>query len=251
MDRGLYSAGSGMLLQQGVVDVSSANLANINTAGYRRSVPVGRGFDMVFQALVERSPGHTYTAVPGGGATLDGTYEDISQGRIKPTNNPFDAALEGNGYFVVQTPLGERYTRAGNFSLNAQGVLVTTDGYPVLSQGGLIEVEGEQLKFSSDGGVIVDDERIAQLRLVEFPDDQALVRVGENLYHAPGALADSAVDATEVVVRGAALELPNTTVVEEIVQVILAQRSFDLAARTVAAVDRTLGVAVQEIPRRV
>ncbi len=248
MDRGLYAAASSMLVQQGAMDAAAANTANVNTAGYRRTIPLARGFHMLFANEIARSPGHRGGIVDGGGATLEATYTDTTQGLLRPTGRALDVALDGPGFMAVQTPAGVRYTRAGNFQLNGRNELVTAQGHPVLGQGGAIRITGTTVHFDTGGVVTVDGAAVDRLQIVDFPDAQGLVRLGENLYRAPPSVEQARLDATETQVRGGHLEVANLNIVDEMVRLIDIQRAFEMAARTVRVVDRTLGVAVQDIP---
>ena len=247
MDRGLYAAASSMLVQQGAMDAAATNTANVNTVGYRRAIPLARGFHMTFAAEIARSPGRVTGPVHGGGANLDATYTDTTQGTLRPTGRALDVALDGPGFMAVQTPAGVRYTRAGNFELNGRGELVTQHGHPVLGQGGPILIDGSTVHVDTGGTVLVDGGEVDRLQVVTFPDAQQLVRLGGSLYQAPAAVEAQRLDATETRVLGGHLEVPNLNIVEEMVRMIDLQRAFEMAARTVRVVDRTLGVAVQDI----
>ena len=142
MLRGIYAAAAGMINQRERLDVISNNLANISTTAYKRSQPVSRGFYQIFAEEVVRFPSlRGSQAVPGGGSTLDATADDFSPGPLVDTGNPLDVAIDGPGFFVVRAPAGERYTRAGNFSLNPEGQLVTQNGEPVLGEQGAILID--------------------------------------------------------------------------------------------------------------
>ena len=238
-----------MHVQQGVVDAAAVNIANVNTAGFRRAVPVMRGFQMLFADEISRSPGRVTQPVTGGGADLEATYSDLRPGVLRPTGRPLDVALEGAGFFVVESPTGFQYTRAGHFQLNGRGEVVTPDGHAVLGQSGPIVVDGTQVQITDDGSVIVDGIAVDRLQVVEFPDPQQLLRVGHTRFRAPGAVEAQRVDATETIVHGGHLENANLNLVEELVYMIAAQRGYEFAARSVRVVDRTLGVAVQDIAR--
>lgn len=229
------------------MDAAAVNIANANSVGFRRAVPVMRGFQLVFAEEVGRSPGHTFTGVQGGGADLEATYVDEQQGPIRPTGRPLDVALDGPGFFVLETPAGLRYTRAGTFSLNSQSELVSADGHLVLGQGGPIVVDGNQVDVGDDGSVRVDGTAVDRLLLVTFPDAQRLIRVGQTQYMAPPDIAALQTDATGTTVHGHHVEDANLNVVEELAHMIEIQRTFELATRAVRVVDRTLGVAVQDI----
>lgn len=232
------------------MDAAAVNIANVNTVGFRRMVPIMRGFQMVFADEIARSPGLALHPVIGGGASLDATYTDVMQGPLRPTGRPLDVALDGPGFLAVATPAGTRYTRAGNFQLNGRNELVTTQGYLVLGQGGAIQIAGTAVQIDDAGVVLVDGAAVDQLRVVQFPEPQQLLRQGENLYFASVEVDATQVDATGTAVRGGHLENANSNVVDELVHMIAVQRAYEMAARTVRVVDRTLGIAVQEIAGR-
>src|SRR5690606_34192568 len=139
MIRALYTAASGMDAQQSNIDVIANNLANVNTAGFKKSRMEFQ--DLVYQQMqAAGSPTSTSSEAPVGlevglGTMPAATTRDFSNGNLRATNAPFDLAIEGRGFFQVTLPNGETgYTRAGSFHLSADGTLVTSDGYPLEPQ---------------------------------------------------------------------------------------------------------------------
>ena len=143
MIRGLYTGASGMVAQMHKMDAISNNLANVDLTGYKRDTSVHKAFP---QLLLRRTnddgvynfpPGSIDTApivgTLGTGVELNELYTVFEQGALKQSNNPFDLALEGEGFFTVLTPQGERYTRNGSFLIDNNGTLVTKEGFPVPS----------------------------------------------------------------------------------------------------------------------
>ena len=113
------------------------------------------------------------------------TYRDTRQGELQITNAPLDAAIQGNGYFAVRTPLGERYTRNGNFKTNPAGDLVTSEGYQVLDESGVpinIDTTDRSVSIRDDGTINVDDTDRARLKIVKFDNEQLMKKVGDSLY---------------------------------------------------------------------
>src|SRR5579875_810348 len=137
MERGLYAAASAMVAQQTIQDVIAQNVANATTVGYKQDVPTFRSLTAL---ELERLNGNNAQGVPigelGTGVMPDRIYTDWSVGPIEQTGNPLDASLGQGLFFAVNTPAGERYTRAGNFRLDGQGNLYTAAGFPVLDDRG-------------------------------------------------------------------------------------------------------------------
>ena len=157
------------------------------------------------------------------------TFHDFAQGAAEPTKNPLDVAIDGGGFFVVQTPAGERYTRDGSFQINNQGQLVNASGYPVLGSGGPITFQqtDKQINIASDGNVTVIegagrvDSVRGKLRMVKFASPQALVKEGSNLYSGGAAQADTASRA-----RQGYVEKSNVNSVLEMSRLIEVNRTY-------------------------
>lgn len=252
MIKGLYTAASGMMLQMARQDVVANNIANVNTAGFKKDTALCRSFpDMLMSRLGEvkvDAGGREEPMQPvvigglGTGAMVDRIAADYSQGNIKNTDNPFDLALNGDGYFAVETPRGECFTRDGCFKLNDQGVLITNQGYAVLDQDdNPITIEGE-FSVDSNGNLISGDELIATLKIVNFEDPQALEKVGDNMRtNAAYTLAQS-----PRVVQGY-MEQSNVNAVKEMVNLITVVRAYESLQKVVQAEDQTLSTAIDQV----
>jgi flagellar basal-body rod protein FlgF len=250
MLRGIYTSASGMIAQGRRVDVISQNIANVSTTGFKRSEPATEGFYQVFAQEVMRSPTMRGSQlIPGGGSALAATVEDFSPGPIIESGNPLDVAIEGPGFFVVRTPLGDRYTRAGNFSINSDGQLVTSDGYPVLGLQGPILVQGENVRITANGDVLVNGIPAETFALVDFPKPYPLIPFGNTLFGATEAGARSAFAVPEPRLRVAALEGSNVNAISELTALMMAARSFETSQRIVQAFDESLDAAVNRIAR--
>lgn len=178
MDNGIYIALSRQLGLFRDMEVTAHNIANADTTGYNAEKVM---FD---DYLVKGADGPKQAY-----ANDVATYRDTQQGRMKVTGNPLDMAISGPGYFMVQTPLGERYTRSGNFQIDSAGVLVTTDGYPVLDIGGqpiIFEPEDVDIKVGEAGNLTVNGEERGQIGMVEFANPQLMERLSATLYRADG-----------------------------------------------------------------
>ena len=169
-----------MLVESLRMDVSSNNLANVDTAGFQRQTahmyslpetPVRRVYQGQSQLL----------GVLGTGAFVDGSRSSFSPGTLRTTNNPLDVALVGPGFFAITTAEGTRYTRDGRFTVNPSGLLATLDGNLVRGEQGSIYVGEGQVLLNERGEITVDGEPVDKLLIVEFNDRDGLVRHGSNL----------------------------------------------------------------------
>jgi flagellar basal-body rod protein FlgF/flagellar basal-body rod protein FlgG len=211
------------------MDVVANNVANVNTTGFKADR------SLFSEHLM---PGaHEDNFVSGRDRRLSyvndrATFHDFAQGAAEQTKNPLDVAIDGGGFFVVQTPSGERYTRDGSFQINNQGQLVNASGYPVLGGGGPITFQqtDKQITIASDGNVTVVEgtNRIdsvrGKLRLVSFAQAQRLQKEGSNLYSAADG-ATAAPDTTSRVRQGF-IEKSNVNSVLEMSRMIEVTRTY-------------------------
>jgi flagellar basal-body rod protein FlgF len=246
---GLYQSAAGMLVNQYRQNVIANNLANVDTAGFKRDIP------SFSERLVEaqRNMGATRNAVldgQSGGVWSAPTHTDWQVGPADVTGNSLDAAITGRGFFAVQAEGGVRYTRDGAFTPDAQGRLVTAqDGLPVLNQqGGPISL-GEDAKSASltaDGKVMVNGQPIAELQVVEFDDPTALRKVGRNL-----VASDAQPQRVQPNLRIQAVEKSNVDAMAEMASMIEASRAYQINAQMVTTQDQTLGRLLSEVARPV
>jgi flagellar basal-body rod protein FlgF len=224
------------------MEVIANNLANLSTPAYKREA-------VQFQQYIEPVPA---SEADGGGTVnvsfvLDhGTVRDLSEGRIEITDSPYDLALSGGGYFVVQTPQGERYTRNGHFTLDSSGRLVTTDGYPVQGEGGdvTIQIEDGDLQVASDGMMSTTTQQIGKLRIVRFNDELALQKAGASLYKANGQAAQAAENVT---VHQGAIEKSNVEPVLEITHMIDVMRAYQASASLTQSGQDLMAKAIEKL----
>lgn len=213
MDNSIYIALSRQTAVFRDLDVTANNVANANTTGFS-------GEKMLFSEYLVDDGNRNNMSFTNDISTM----RNLGQGRIETTGNPFDVALSGRGYFVVETPLGNRYTRAGNFQLDADGTLVTVDGYPVLDNAGqriTFEENARDIIIREDGAIQVDGDELAQLGVVQFENEQVMERLASNLYKAD-------VQPTEAIgarVLHGALEKSNVDAVGEITHLVELNRS--------------------------
>lgn len=248
MLRGLYTAATGMAVQRAKMDVLTNNIVNISTAGYKKDALLSSSFEEV---LLERinDPYVMNTSREVGpysfGTHVDEIYTDFTVGSIESTGAQTDLTISGEGFFVIGTPDGERYTRAGDFSVNAQGDIVTTGGFYVLGESGRINVGAGTFKVDSEGNVIVNEEIRDKLRIVMFEDTAGLRKQGDNLYYAiNGEIPRDTVNFT--VMQGY-LEGSNVDIATEMVDMITVYRTYEANQKILTMTDETLGLAVNKI----
>jgi flagellar basal-body rod protein FlgG len=252
MFRALYTAASGMSAQQMNLDNVANNLANASTAGFRRRRIQFQ--DLMYQNVI--SPGAAATqqttlaaGLQVGLGTRSAASEVIqSQGDFTQTGNPLDLTIKGAGFFQVRLPSGDlAYTRAGTFHLDSQGNIVTSEGDP-LEPAITIPPDAQSITIGSDGTVSVvqpgqsQAQQVGSIQLAMFPNPGGLNSIGGNLFLPTTASGDPIVanpggsEGLGTLEQGF-LESSNVNVVEEFVQMILAQRSYEANSRVVRAAD--------------
>jgi flagellar basal-body rod protein FlgG len=253
--RALSIAASGMQAQQMNVDVISHNIANMNTTGYKRQRAEFE--DMLYQN-VER-PGATSssngTVLPlgiqlGSGVRAAAVGRIAEQGGTSQTGNPYDLAINGSGFIQVTLPSGQiGYTRAGNLAVNADGVIVTSDGYPI-QPSITVPPEATAIQISRDGVVEATvtgqtaPQQLGQLETATFVNPAGLEAVGDNLFLETPASGQPNTgkpgDPGFGTLMQGYLELSNVDAVEEISSLIVAQRAYEMNARVITAADEML-----------
>jgi flagellar basal-body rod protein FlgF len=243
MIRGLYTAASGLTVQWERQEAIANNLANADTVGYKRDDMIGTSFGE-YMIYAVRAGNARYIGNASSGSVGFETVTDYSPGELRQTGNPLDLALEGEGFFVVQTPQGERLTRNGDFTLDQAGNLVNHQGYPVLGENGPIVLRGSAAEILADGRVRVGGEVIDRLRVVKPQVGTALRKEGANLYGGGSWTA-----ATGSQVRQGFLEGSNVQTVMEMVRMIEVSRAYEANQKVLAAHDSALEKAVNEVGR--
>jgi flagellar basal-body rod protein FlgF len=223
MNTGLYQGAAAMRASEKRLEVIANNLANVDTPAYKRQGTAAHSFQ------VPTADG------PKKGLRTDLTV-DWSQGNLDRTGNAFDAALFGRGFFAVDSPGGEVYTREGHFQVDEQGVLLTSEGYPVAFEEkyGVIDPAGVPVVIGTDGVIAQGQRELGRLRLVDFADRSRLVQNSEGYYEArPGARRQA--HAAEV--HQGALERSNAVGLEEVVAMVTIQRAFEAASNVMSMID--------------
>jgi flagellar basal-body rod protein FlgF len=210
------------------------NLSNAQTPGFKKDVPL-------FQSLLTDSFSRFDIRA------IDETRTLFQQGGIQKTGNPLDIAIEGGGFFKVKTPDGTRYTRAGTFILNKDGILTNPDGFPILGKKGEITLRGQNVTIETDGKVQVDGELRGQIDLVAFPDPNMLKKEGHTLFSTEFPEAETG--ATDSILRQGALESSNVNSIEEMTNYIDALRSFESCLKIIQSQDEMDSKAVNELGR--
>jgi flagellar basal-body rod protein FlgF len=225
MDAAMYKALSGAVVQMRRLEVTAQDLANINTSGYK-------GQRLSFsEVLANRLP---LDERPGGLVAVAGQRTNLGQGVIQGTGNPTNLALEGDGFFVVKTIRGERYTRNGAFTLKADGTLVTLQGDALLGESGPIQITGTKMEVAGDGTVTSNDGELGKLRIVRFADPRRAVKEGANLFVSDPANVQPVTDPR--VLQGS-LEQSNMSPIDGMIALITLNRQFEASQRAMTLMD--------------
>jgi len=227
MDSGFYSAFSGLAARMDALDLVANNLANASTVGYKAQHEFYRSLSAWLQPSLSTPINDTVNHF----GILGGANLDLSTSNLEPTGNDTDVALETPGFFTVQAQNGLRYTRAGNFSLNAKRQLVTAKGDLVLGDQGPIQVPSGTLAISPDGTLSVDGTLVAQLKIADFSKDTQLTPEGSNYFTAPQGAAKVAAN---VSIRQGNLETSNSDPVRSSVDLIEVQRNAQLMEKALS-----------------
>jgi flagellar basal-body rod protein FlgG len=253
MFRALNTAASGMIAQQLNLDNIANNLANASTAGFRKRRLQFQ--DLLYQNLIMPGAASTQqTTISAGlqiglGARSSASEMIQSQGDFDATGNPLDLAIQGQGFFQVQMPSGDlAYTRSGAFQVDAQGNMVTSDGYP-LQPSITLPANATSITIGTDGTVSVtipgqaQSQQVGQIQLATFANPGGLNSVGQSLFLPTTASGDALTGTAGGseglgTIQQGSLEESNVNVVEEFVNMILAQRSYESNSKVVQAADQ-------------
>lgn len=242
MNSGMYSALSGNLAAMRRLDIISNNLANVNTNGFKKekmsfegllagavnppNVPQGRTADPILQK--------------------ENVYTDYSGGPVIQSGNTLDIAIDGDGFFAVNTPEGTAYTRQGNFRLSSDGTLVTSDGNPVSGQqGGAIRIQGSRVEIDAAGDVLVDGTSVGRISLVDFEKPYSMTKIGSTLFIPvdPQAIPQPA---KSQILQGH-VEGSNVDSISEMVQMIETNRYFEACSKVIKGYDDMAAKAANDL----
>lgn len=255
MVKGLYSAYTGMINQEHRMDVLTNNLANAATNGYKKEGTTSQSFDSVLAFKIKDATEAYHLAKKIGvnnlGVKIGEGYTDFSQGSLKTTSNTYDLALTDAGFFAVEftNKAGEtsvKYTRDGNFTLTADGNLVTQDGDAVLDTNGKpIKIDTlAETQINNAGQIIQDGRIVATIQVTDFEDYDYLERYGENYYQPVEGAKEKE---SEARVYSGYLETSNISVVTEMVNMITVQRAYESNQKVITTYDGTLDIAANQL----
>jgi flagellar basal-body rod protein FlgF len=256
MSGDIYLAASAALAYEKRLEVVANNLANLNTAGFKRD-------NVSFQAYMINhagspapvNPPYPQTASPESFWVEYKSRTDFSPGFLRQTGNPFDLALDGKGFFSVQSPAGELYTRRGNFSLSPEGVLVSQEGWPVMGDGGEIRVAGRssnrrepEVTVGEDGVVQVDGSRVGRLLVSDFAGADSLTKVN-GCYFKPGSDGAAAEPLEDFRMAQGFLEMANVEAVQLMTEMIEVHRGYESYQRVIRSIDDLNSKSINEVGR--
>ncbi|MCM8773844.1 MAG: flagellar hook-basal body protein [Candidatus Omnitrophica bacterium] len=246
MLRGIYISSSGMSSQMIRQDVIANNMANVDTPGFKKDNLLISSFPrfLVNRLDDEQDRGtNPYIGSFSLGSIPIGTVTDFSTGGIISTHRPLDLAIEGRGFFVLETPQGIRYTRAGSFLLSSEGKIVTFQGYALMGENGPLEVNGEEFYFNSQGELIVGGNIVNKLLIVDI-DNKNLVKEKETIFSVlPEAVISPSLDYN---VRQGYLETSNVNIVKEMIEMISGLRAYEANQKVLTMQDESLGKLINE-----
>ncbi|MBK7878637.1 MAG: flagellar hook basal-body protein [Planctomycetes bacterium] len=225
MDKGLYMGVAAMRSAEKRMEAITGNLANASATAFKRQGTVTRAFEV-------GTGDKKHVEIESKHAT------DWSQGLIERRDDPWSLALDGDGFFSVETPTGEAYTRNGTFHIDDKGELFTSEGFPVawVGQRGRVQATGEAITVDGTGKVRQGSNEIGQLKLADFADRDQLTVDRQGYWHARPDLAPKEPTA---VVHQKALERSNAQSIDELVGLIKVQRSFESAANVMKSIDQS------------
>jgi flagellar basal-body rod protein FlgF/flagellar basal-body rod protein FlgG len=244
MDSGYYAAMTGLVARTQALDVAATNLANAQTPGFRAEREYFRSV-LLGPDAADSQLGRTVNDY----GLVGGDRLSMTQGTIQQTGNPLDLAIEGDGFFVVQTANGVRYTRDGSFRRATNGQLVTEAGEPVLSAAGQsILLPPGEISIGAAGNVSVAGGTVATLGVVDFPTGTQLTAEGSNRYAAPQGVTAS--PSKNSMVRQGALEAANQDLVQGSLELIVMQRQAELMQKALTVFHSEFNkFATEDLPR--
>ena len=262
MVRGLYTAWTGLRNEEKRMDVVTNNMANADTTGYKKVDVTSQSFDRQLAVKIDDPTiGPNIKQGIGGvnlGVKIGETYYDMSQGNFRQTEDQYNLALSGSGFFTISTTdksgtTTTRYTRDGDFTVTRDGYLVTKDGDYVLNQAGAQNTDpnarirlNPNAKITIDelGNIYQNDQLVTRIGVVDFDDYNYISKYGENLYD----LVDGGqITASDAKVQQGCIEGSNVNVVDEMVKMITISRAYQAGQKVINTVDETLDKTVNQV----
>lgn len=267
--KGVYTALSGAIAQSTKLDTIANNLANVNTPAFKRDQQLFQEYltanekpPEVIQVPRDVASIESFYNMQGGDKSYvdtKGTFTDFSQGGLKPTGNPLDVAIDGKGFFEVSTPGGVRLTRAGNFTLDGNGQLVTKDGFPVLkaSADGGVDPATRVFKFDSsapiqitdNGDIYQGESNLGKLSLVKVENPDSLLKQGSSLYGFKSNMKAEIENISNPSLKQGFLETSNVNIVQEMTDMISTNRIFESTQKAISAYDQMADKMVNVVGR--
>lgn len=255
MRESMYSALFGAMSNEVRLNTISNNLANVNTTGFKKQA---YAFQDTFQRFAHDYLTDDRTSLRGADnwpkryvqsrARLGSQYSDQSQGSLQVTGNALDLALTGGGYFKVRGPQGDMLTRNGSFQLSTDGRLITEQGYEVLGGGGPVTLPRDnKIQIDSNGRITADGADLGVLDLVDVSDPKGLEMVGKNLFQIKKGSTATEVPPQEVAVQQGYLEKSNVEIVTELVNMMEAQRAFEINQKIMTTTDSMESLVINKV----
>jgi flagellar basal-body rod protein FlgG len=255
MSGDIYMAAAAALAYEKRLEVIANNLANVNTAGFKRD-------DVAFQAYLSSADGVATTVAPPypappAGASFWVSYAsrtDFSPGPLQATGNRLDLALNGKGFFTVESPDGTVYTRRGNFTLSPDGVLVTQEGWPVQGASGELRLDaggagpgGLDVSVGEDGALRLNGRDVGRLRIERFDGANSLAKIGNGYFTASAGAEPAPVE--DLRVAQGFLEQSNVEAVRAMTEMIEILRGYESYQRVIRSIDETNAKSINEVGR--
>ena len=241
----IYTLLSAMKGQQRQLDAVSNNLANVNTAGFKGDQVLFREYYNEYMGQDLESEEELFvheefiSPFSRGGTSFvmpDEVTPSMKRGIFKHTHNPFDLAIQSEGFFVIKTPHGIRYTRNGEFLKDSKGFLVTSAGDTVLGKKGPIQINGNDFSVGEDGAILIDGKDTDSLRMVKFAEPERLTKMG-NSYWVPSNKEQKPMVLDHPTIHQGMIEGSNVESVEEMVKMISVNRSYEASQKAIRSVD--------------
>lgn len=242
MSDAIYTAASIAAAQEMRLNVLANNMANINTVGFKED-------RAIFKAeLADASQDDQLDPIASANTMVafDGTQTNFGNGNLRSTGNPLDVAINGDGFFVVETEDGMRYTRNGRFQLNGEGMLTTGEGHLVQGDRGGIRIEDGTVSIDASGNISVDGQVLDRLQVVAIDQPKMLQKAGDTLF-APPPGGSQQVTVPSPNIQQGALEMSNVNAIHTMTAMIETQRAFEAQQRIIQSIDSTTTSSISKI----
>ena len=277
MIRGFYTGAAGMLSQTIRMEVIANNLANVNKTGYKKDGTIFKNFpEMLLRRVndsgVVKFPLGSYDKMPyvgkiGTGVEVNEVFTDHTQGAVQQTENQFDLALEGKGFFVIETDNGLRYSRNGSFLIDKDNYLVTKDGFKVMGEKGYIQVQKNNFEVNELGEIVINQNLngrqvvsskengwesarvLDRIKIASFRELRELKKEGNSFYRETIFSGKAVTPQIMPKVRQGFIEKSNTNIVREMVEMIEVQRAYEANSKSVTSHDGALNKLINDMAK--